>query len=39
MRKEWTLFCETLDLSHHDKAKSIWNSLAEAGSPQEPLKA
>jgi len=39
MRDEWTLFCQTLDMSHHDKAMAMWNSLADQGSPQEPLKA
>lgn len=39
MKKEWNLFCQTLDLAHHDQAMSIWNQLAESGKPQEPLKA
>ena len=39
MRDEWTLFCQTLDVKYHDKAMEMWNSLAEQGSPQEPLKA
>jgi hypothetical protein len=38
MRKEWTIFSETLDTTHADKAREIWNSLAEQGRPQEPLK-
>ena len=38
MRKEWNLFCQTLDVSHHDNAMKIWNDLSEAGKPQEPLK-
>jgi hypothetical protein len=38
MRKEWHLFCQTLDVTHHDTAMKMWNALAEAGKPQEPLK-
>ena len=39
MRAEWTLFCETLEVKHHDKAMDMWNNLSETGSPQDPLKA
>ena len=39
MKAEWTLFCQTLDVSHHDTAMKMYNALAESGSPQEPLKA
>jgi hypothetical protein len=39
MKDEWTLFCQTLDTTHHDKAMEMWTALSEAGSPQQPLKA
>lgn len=38
MRKEWNLFCQTLDVSHHENAMKIWTILAEEGKPQEALK-
>lgn len=39
MHKEWDLFCQTLDVKHHDKAIEMWNELAENGHPQDQLKA
>jgi len=39
MNKEWQTFCATLDVSHHDAAQQIWQSLSDAGKPQPQLKA